>query len=213
MWNNSDVLAMVRDRSFSIGQYLPPRKPERPENNPLFRDRIRKEQIELREKLDAIQGDDTDDSLTGLIAKAQELGAYHKPIPRDHPYTKEEIGEYLEYLNAVEEWDTLRDQAQEMVSLGEPEIQPFTVLYSTEKDDFILTMSGGMRFVRELGLEDTENIIGGEYSAYLRYYHKATPSDIEDHLMNVDFEEIRKRLINAGYTNYVNDISNHLANY
>lgn len=212
-WDNSTLQNFIRDRSFTIGQYLVPRQPEQPSNNPLIEDRIIKNQVLLREELDRIQGQDGDDLLTGQIVNAITLGSKNKPIPKDHSYSSQEVGDFMNYQNALEEWREIKNLARERNREGSPEVPSMSIMYSQEKEDFILVMSSGNSYIRELGIDIMENVIGSRYDTYLSNYNKALPEDIELYLINVDFDQLRLRLINAGYSNYVEEINVLLEGY
>lgn len=213
MWENHILQSFIRDRSNTISQYLNPRRPEPPANNSLIADRISKAQVLLREKLDEIQGNDPDEQLTGSIVQAIGLAGMIKPIPRDHPYSSQEVGDFMEYQKELETYNEIIELINNRTDDTQPDIPRMSVIYSHEKTDFILVMSSGSSYVRELNIDPMDNVIGARYNPYLRYFNKATSEDIEDYLMNVDFEQLRLRLINAGYSNFVSEIDILLEGY
>lgn len=217
LWDNITLMTFIRDRSGNINTYLLPRKPNPPEENPLHKDRISKEAIKLRENLDEIQGSDEDNQLTGQIVSAITLGSRVIPIPKDHPYTNEEVGDYLKYLDIIDEWLQLKDflGKQENYNPYEPikNIPILSCLYSIEKKDFIIVMGSNNNKIRELNTDPMESIIGGRYVNQMSYYRKLMPNEINDYLINIDFEELRKRLISSGYSVFVDEVNEQLQHY
>jgi hypothetical protein len=213
MWDNSKLQSFIRDRTDIISQYLSPRRPEPPANNPLIADRISKDQVLLREKLDAIQGNDPDDTMIGSIVQAIGLAGMIKPIPKDHPYSSQEVGDFMEFQKKLEIYFEIIKLAENRANDEQPDIPRMSVVCSHEKQDFILVMSSGNSYVRELNIDPMDNVIGRRYTPYLNYFNKATPEDIESYLMNVDFDQLRLRLINAGYSSYVEEINELLKGY
>jgi len=199
MWDNQRLHSLIKDKSTYMARYLLPRKPQYPINN--------------REELDRIQGQDPDDKLTGQIVKAITLGASCKPIPKDHSYTDTDILDFKEYYESIEEWAKEIEITENRENESIPDILPMSIVYSREKEKFILVMSSGSSYVRELNIDPMDNVVGGRYTPYLRYFDRATLEEVEDYLSNTDFDQLRLRLINAGYTEFVSVITEQLEGY
>lgn len=217
LWNNNTLINFIKDRSMLVNRSLLPRRPTSPENNQLFKERISKEAILLREELDNIQGSDRDNTLAGQIVNAITLSGSVKPIPKDHCYTNEEIGEYLKYLNSVEEWNEIVMQIQNTENYKPyseiDNIPIMSVLYTTEKDNNILVMSSDDIYIRELSTNSMDNVIGGRYTNQMSYFYEVKLEELDEFLSDIDFEELRKRLINAGYTSFVEEVNKHLKDF
>ena len=216
-WDNQLLMNFIRDRSGNINIYLLPRKPNPPEENPLFKDRVSFDQIKLREKLDQIQGNDQNEELTGQIVEAITIGSKVKPIPKDHPYTTEEVGEYLKHLEEVKEWRDLREYLHKQENYNAYEqienIPILSCLYSVEKSDFIIVMNTDEQRIQELNTNPMDRVIGGRYVNQMSYFRKLMPTEITEYLINIDFEELRKRLISSGYSSFVDTVNEQLQFY
>ena len=187
-----------------MSDYLLPQKPQPPQDSPLAKDRISKNQILLREKLDKIQGKEEDNTLVGDIASAVELGSIIEPIPRDHPYTSREVGEFLEYLEKREKWQEQSINYQHNDNLVIP---PFSIVYSMERQNFILVLTHSGNYITSIGVEELENVRGREFRSYSNYLSFVTSEDVDEFVQDIDFDSLQKRLLNAGLTNFVQDIS------
>ena len=186
--------------------FIQSRKPEQLEHNPLFKDRISKEAIKLREKLDDIIGTDSDQSMIGKLTNVIELTSSIHPIPRDNDYTHEQIGEYLTYLDEVEKWREENREFENDYFDDNKYLPPMSFVYSTEKNDFILVMNSQGSYVRSIGTDEMESLVSERYTTHTRYYQKASLEDIEHHLYDVNFDNLRKRLINGGYSEFVSNV-------
>lgn len=216
MWDNSTLIRFIKDRSLSLHEILLPQRPSL-EENPLFVDRISRDQIRLREKLDQIQGTDQDDKLTGQIVEAITISGKVTPIPKDHPYSNQEIGDYLRHLDELEEWYNLRkfkrDNEEYNPYVQIDYIPILSCIYSTDKKEHILVMSINDNNVTELNTDTMSNVVGNKYRNQYGNYRRSNYDDIDSLLINVDFEELRKRLINSGYSELVNELNEHLQHY
>lgn len=217
MWENDTLINFIKDRSNDVSMNLLPKRPSPPIDSLLVKDRVSKEQILLRQELDNIQGSDKDNDLTGNIVKAITLGSRVKPISKDSPYTTQEIGDHLNHLDEVDKWEETKKHIVEQEDYqrfaGIKNIPILTCLYSIQKNEPIIIMSYDSDNIIELNTNVMDTLRGRIYSNEMGNYRKLTIDEIEDHLINVDFEELRKRLINSGYTSLVNEINEDLQHY
>lgn len=214
MWNDSTLMRFIKDNS-SFTELLP----QEPllEGNPLVRDNITKDQIDLRKELDNIQGTNQDDDLTGQIVRAITIGSKIQPIPKDHPYSNQEIGDFLKHLDKSQEWYDYKEfktKEENFNFYKEIELIPiFSCLYSIDKEDEIIVMSSNDNYIVELETNIVTNLIGGRYRNQINNFRRSTFDQIDGLTMGIDFEELRKRLISSGYSNIVNQVNEQLQNY
>lgn len=217
MWNNYTLIKLIKDRSNDVSMNLLPKRPSPSIDSPLVKDRVSKEQILLRQELDNIQGSDKDDMLTGQIVKAITLGSQIKPIPKDSIYTSEEIGDHLKHLDEIEKWEETKEYIEEQENYqrftGIKNIPILTCLHSIQKNEPILIMSCDSDYIIELNTDVMDTVRGRNYNNEMGNYRRLSFDEVEEHLINIDFEELRKRLINSGYTSLVNEIDEDLQHY
>ncbi len=216
IWDNSTLIRFIQDRSVSLYDSLLPLKPTL-EGNTLFDEKITRKQIEFRKHLDNIQGSDKDDEITGQMVKGLEIISTFKPIPKDHNYSNEDIGRYLRYLDEVDEWSDYLDfkmKEEDFTFYSHTDNIPIlSCLYSTEKEETILVMSSNDNYIIELNTDMNMNIIGNRYRNQKNYCYRATTNQISTLLNDVNFDELRKRLVNSGYSELVNEVNEHIQHY
>lgn len=211
MWDNDTLRNMILDRSSDIGADLLPKRPEKPENNQLIIDRVSKKQILLRKQLDEIQGNDSNDQLTGVIASTIEMVSDRKPIEKNK-YSESEIEQFFEYQKQKEEWEEMKNLFYEnRLPYTDIFVPQMALVYTRQKDDFALCLISQDGYFTEVNLEESVNIIGSSnlVSDY-NTLRKATIEDIDKYIEGVNFESLRKRILNAGYDKVVEDINRDL---
>jgi hypothetical protein len=216
LWENSTLIRFIQDRSISLHESLLPLKPTL-EGNPLFDDKITRKQIELRKHLDNIQGQDKDHEITGQMVKGLEIISPFEPIPKDNPYSNQDIGDYLRHLDTLEEWENYKEFHENKEDYNRysqiDNIPILSCLYVAEKKETILVMSSNDNYIVELNTDMNSNIVGDRYRNQNNYCYRSTSDQISSLLYDVNFDELRKRLINSGYTELVNEINEHIQHY
>jgi hypothetical protein len=214
MWNNSTLTRFIKDNS-SFSELLTKRPTL--ENNPLVKDNITKDQVDLRRILDNIQGTNQDNELTGQLVEAITIGSKIEPIPKDHPYSSQEIGDFLKHSDALKEWNnyrTFKRDNEDYNAFNPIELIPIlSCLYSIDKQDLILVMSSNDNNVVELETETISNIVGRRLRNRCDQFRQPNFDEIDGFVMGIDFEDLRRRLITSGYSELVNQVDEQLAHY
>ncbi len=214
MWNNSTLTRFIKDNS-SFTELLPKRPTL--EGNPLARDNITRDQIDLRKELDNIQGTNQDTELTGRIVKAITIGSKVTPIPKDHPYSNQEIGDYLKHLDSLQEWidyRTFKRKDEGYNPFEQIELIPIlSCLYSVDKQDVFLVMASNSDVVTELETETITSIVGRTYRNRMDNFRRPHFDQIDGLVMGIDFEDLRRRLVTSGYSELVNQVEEQLQHY
>lgn len=207
-WDNEQLISLIQDRSRNL-DFLKTPRPHKPENNPLYEEGINVRAVKLRLKLDKIIGGDTEASLLTDIVDGIELGSSIEPISKDHSYTEFHISEFLNYYFALEIWQKENKEIADII-LGteERDLQPFSMVYTNIGKPIL--MFAGSNNCRSIGLNESNNIVSGRYSIYSSNFTRMSEYQIEEVLEDINFNSLRKRLINAGYDNFVSTIDKEL---
>lgn len=210
-WSNDHLIKLIQGRSRNL-DFLQTRKPTPPNTNPLIENNERIRSVKLRLKLNEIRTKD-DSSLVSTIADSIELGSEVRPLPKDHDYLDGDIEDFLFYHSEVDEWRKENKDIEQIV-LGRDsfDLQPFSMVFETNIEKPILMFSGGGN-CRTIGLYEYDNILGEHMRPYSTRFNKLSEIEIDKALEDVNFSSLRRRLINAGYDNFVSEIDKELEMY
>lgn len=213
-WHNEQLIRIIQLRSRDL-DFLQTVRPqvEQLENNPLYEDNIRVKAVRLRLKLDKIVSGDKESSLLTDIVDGIELSSGIELLSRDHSYTQHDIDQFLNYHTSLEDWKKENGKIERTI-LGRDNIdlEPFTMVINARDNTPILMLSGNNN-CRSIGLYERDNVIGDLITQYSSNFYRMNEEQIENTLEGVDFNNLRKRLVNAGYVDTVSLIDKEVMKY
>lgn len=210
-WIDSELIDFIVDRSIN-NEYVCERDPLTPIENPLYQDGVRLKSILLREELDdLLGGDDLDDptSMVSKVARVTLASSNVEPIP-PNKYESSDIEEYRLYL---EEKQEISERNLSIQNTYIENIPKMSYLNYRWRDKNILLFINNNYNPISIGLTEQDRLINSNLENSTRYYFKVPEETIRDELANVNFDQLRNRLISAGYEETVNEIDKELENY
>ncbi len=210
-WNNDNVMTIIEYRSMNL-TFLTSKQPEPPENNSLIDNEVRLKAVQLRLKLNEVIQDDNS-PLVRSMTELAVLSSNTEPLEENHGYSSNEIAEFLQYHSTLETYRELNNDIKSF-TLGDKEheeIPSFSMIYSTRKRDNVLVHCDG-EHIRPIGLEENDMVMGELMNNWSYNYQRIDNTQIRDVLEDINFDSLRRRLLNAGFDKLVESIDNELEN-